>query len=174
MDENDRSLWLAHATSDSSKQQVSSILGIIGSSCVAFGQVLARSQHEPCGHNFWAIDVLKPTQLPFWDPIGSISTNVRHCCQGTIVCGSEGGHGSDFGHFRGIWRGDLQYTPNDLKYRFRTFSQLHTASLSSRYGRDQLIGQLRHFRLQWSVGRGALEPLRRLVFWCGPRRGENR
>jgi hypothetical protein len=34
---------------------------------------------------------------------------------------------------------------------------------------DQLIGQLRHFRLQWSVGRGALEPLRRLVFWCGPR-----
>lgn len=34
---------------------------------------------------------------------------------------------------------------------------------------DQLIGQLRHFRLQWNEGRGALEPLQRLVFWCGPR-----
>ena len=105
VDENDRPVWSAHATSDPSKQRVGSILGIFGPSCVAFWQNLARSQYGPYGHHFWATDVLEPTKLPFQARIGSINTNVVHYCQGTVVCDSEGCHGSDFGYFCRIWRG---------------------------------------------------------------------
>ncbi len=102
----ERSACLAgHAKSDPSKQRVGSILGIFGPSCVAFWQNLARSQYELYGHHFWAIDVLEPTQLPFQARIGSINTNVMLYCQGTVVCDSEGCHGSDFGYFCRIWRG---------------------------------------------------------------------
>lgn len=144
---------------------------LVGSCNIRPKQATTRSQHEPYGHHIWAIVVLELTQLPFQASIGSINTNAGRYCQGGVVCGSEGCHGFDFGYFCRIRRGVLPYMPNNLKHRSRVERSVIYILCLYRpdAAGDQLIGQLRHFRHQWSVGRGALEPLQRLVFWCGPR-----
>lgn len=69
-----------------------------------------------------------------------------------------------------VFEGALCRTRQTSNFIDLEYSVLYTLCL---YRQDvaegRLIGQLGHLRIQWSVGRGALEPLRRLVFWCGPR-----
>ena len=84
--------------------------------------------------------------------------------QGGVVCGKERCHGFETA-ISVVFGGACCRTRQAAESIALEHSVIYIPFLYRQdAAEDQLIGQLRHFRLQWSEGRGALEPLQRLVF----------